>query len=111
MDWFSNKSRQNELSNLTEQEIFAVNEENFIKLRRNFIVWASPKVLDAYHRFLEASQTKTGNSLLVADEVFREMRKDLGLSNFGIQKGDLVAMYVREGRQALRKIVKDAHIK
>lgn len=71
-------------------------KDQFTKLSRGMIVWASPQVIKAWSEFREkASESKTpADTLLAVDKVLQAIRADLGNSNFGLSRGDVVKLYL-----------------
>lgn len=71
-------------------------KDQFTKLSRGIIVWASPQVIKAWGEFREqASANKTTkDSLLAVDKVLQAIRADLGNSNFGLGRGEVVKLYL-----------------
>ncbi|MBY7900403.1 hypothetical protein KW459_05700 [Vibrio fluvialis] len=71
-------------------------KDQFTKLSRGMIVWASPQVIKAWSEFRErASEPKTPvETLLAVDKVLQAIRADLGNSNFGLKRGDVVKLYI-----------------
>lgn len=70
-------------------------KEGFRKLNRGLIVWGSPGVIAAYLKFRTTS-TGGGNILAAVDEMYREIRKDLGNSNFRLRPGDLIRIGLKD---------------
>jgi len=70
--------------------------ENIRKVNRGMIIWASPKVIRAWLKFRKATAVKTPNLLFVVDELLQAIRKDLGNSNFGLQRGDVIRFYLTD---------------
>lgn len=75
-----------------------IDNENNIEVRgtaefnNGMALWAGKDVLRAYMRFVEYSNeslTRDKKSLEFAEKVIFEMRKDIGIQNYGIRKGDL----------------------
>ena len=71
-------------------------KDQFTKLSRGMIVWASPQVIKAWSEFREkASESKTPkDTLLAVDKVLQAIRADLGNSNFGLSQGAVVKLYL-----------------
>jgi hypothetical protein len=71
-------------------------KDQFTKLSRGMIVWASPQVIKAWSEFREkANDPKTPvETLLAVDKVLQAIRADLGNSNFGLKRGDVVKLYL-----------------
>ena len=67
--------------------------EFFVSFTRDLIVWGNPSVIKAYERFRRGSSSEVG-VLLLLDDILREIRKDLGNSNWGIKRGDLVKLFL-----------------
>jgi hypothetical protein len=76
-------------------------EELFAKLRRGLIVWGSVGAIKKWELFKGAA-AGTGREaiiLLAMDDMLREIRKDLGNSNRGLKRGDLVKVFLRDPKE------------
>lgn len=76
----------------------AVPEEirlQFVRLNRGLILWASPSVIKAWLNFRKHSSNKA-MVLLAVDTMYQAIRKDLGNSNFGLARGDLVRITLKD---------------
>ena len=66
----------------------------FLEFTAELIVWGSPKVIR------ERSQLKRcGNQpriLIMMDAILRAIREDLGHSNRGIERGDLIGLFLTD---------------
>ena len=89
--------------------------EEYVERIRSFnselILYGSPDVIKAYHKWNTAAQTLGGADptvLLVVDELYRAFRKDLGLSNRSLGKGELVQLYLKPGEMDKIKQSHDA---
>ena len=71
--------------------------DQFTRLSRGMIIWASPNVLKKWSLFREKTgSAKTAkDTLLAVDGVLQAIRDDLGNSNFGLAKGDVVKIYLK----------------
>jgi len=65
------------------------------KFRRGILVWASPDVIKAFLSF--RVRVNQGPQIMrQADLMFRAIRKDLGNSNWGLEQGDLVKLFLKD---------------
>jgi len=77
-------------------------EEDFFSFTGDIIVWGSPNVILAYTEFRssgtasENSEGSSRNILLKIDNLFQAMRKDLGNSNWGLNHGDLIKLFLTD---------------
>ena len=63
---------------------------------RGLIEWGSPKVIKQWMAFRKVVTPKGSKELLFAmDDMLREIRRDLGLSNRGLARGDLFGLLVK----------------
>jgi len=83
-------------------------QKQFIKDMKSFhrkaVLYASPRVINAYSDMLQNSYRGNENSLHIMalmTNVFREMRRDIGLSNRGLRSG---------GIRLLRPLINDYDI-
>ena len=86
---------KNERENKKESGIPEALQKQIEKLNRGMIVWASPGVLTAWLDFRRGSEDPDQNTLMLVDSSLREIRKDLGNSNWSLQKGDIVRIYLK----------------
>ncbi|MBC7145053.1 MAG: hypothetical protein H5U24_06570 [Thioclava marina] len=56
-----------------------------VKVRTKAVLWGSPGVLKALNKFSKLGQAQPIATLRAVEDIQREMRKDLGLSNFGLE--------------------------
>lgn len=70
--------------------------QDFSKLNRGLILWASPDVISAWLKFRTVSTGGGGSVLLAMDRMYRAIRKDLGNSNFGLKTGDLIRVGLKD---------------
>lgn len=70
-------------------------KNDFLKLNRGLLLWASPGVITAYLNFRKVS-TSGGNVLIAVDAMYREIRKDLGNSNYQLKTGDLIRIGLKD---------------
>lgn len=77
-------------------------KEQFTKLSRGMIVWASPQVIRAWSDFREKAYNAVSakDTLLAVDKVLQAIRADLGNSNFGLSHGDVVKLYLSKPKEA-----------
>lgn len=78
----------------SEQELI----DFLVNFKTNLILWGSPKVIDAQLNFEEVSR-QSGNILLAVDELYKAIREDIGLSNRGLTKSQLVKMYLKDPKE------------
>lgn len=57
-----------------------------VKMRTKCVLWGSTGVLKALNDFTKVGAGNTMKMMLTLDNIQREMRKDLGLSNFALEK-------------------------
>lgn len=58
--------------------------------QRKLVVWGGPNVLSSFVKwklYLASNNKPDAKSVFLMDDFFREMRKDIGLSNRGLEKG------------------------
>lgn len=65
-------------------------EDFFFDFTTRAMLWGSPSVLQSYAAFRKAGDDP--NILLLVDDTLQAMRKDLGLRNWGLSRGDLIKM-------------------
>jgi hypothetical protein len=60
------------------------------------ILWASPEVINAYQKF-RSSGDGADVSLEAFDDLLKKIRKDLGASNAGLARGELISLFLKPG--------------
>ncbi len=79
-------------------------ESQYTKVIREFILWASPTLLERWLQFRNKvtevykanSPRKSAELMLELNDVFRAIRADLGLPNKRIARGDLVKVFLAD---------------
>ena len=66
----------------------------FLEFTADMIVWGSPQVIKAYRDFRNSENNP--HILLKMDDVLRAIRKDLGHGNRGIERGNLIALFLTD---------------
>ncbi|MGP9663774.1 hypothetical protein ACT3TY_03965, partial [Halomonas sp. AOP22-C1-8] len=87
-------SEQNENVSLeppSQQELV----DFMVGFKTNVVLWGSPKVINAQLNFQKVSESG-GNVLFAVDKLYKAIREDIGLSNKGLDKRQLVKMYLRD---------------
>ena len=85
-------------------------EDFFFNFTTNVMLWGSPGVLQHYGSFRRTGQQSDPNVVLLMDDILQAMRKDLGLSNWGLARGDLIKMLLTDP-ETLDALVKKASVK
>ena len=80
---------------LAEEDLPDWLRKDYQELNRGLILWASPKVIRAWLEFRSTS-VKGGSVLFAMDNMYKEIRKDLGNSNWGLQPGDLIRIGLKD---------------
>ncbi|MDP1786376.1 hypothetical protein [Nitrosomonas sp.] len=89
------KFQTNNITDLSEENIPEPLKSDFQKLNRGLLLWASPGVITAYLKFRTVSASG-GDILHAVDNMYREIRKDLGNSNFQLKAGDLIRIGLKD---------------
>lgn len=89
------KSQTNEIDGINDESIPEWLKTDFQKLNRGLLLWASPGVITAYLNFRTVADSG-GNILSAVDTMYREIRKDLGNSNYQLKPGDLIRIGLKD---------------
>lgn len=90
IDYVFSQTRE-DMESISQQEL----EKYFIKLSKDFTLWASPEVIKAWSKFRsQAGDSDSSDTLSNIDNVYKAMRKDLGNSNSGLQDKALINLYL-----------------
>ncbi|WP_183565119.1 hypothetical protein [Mucilaginibacter sp. SP1R1] len=82
-------------------------EKFLIDFNKKSIIWLSDNSLNAFIKWRSAavnaanSSDKTIQNLFIMEELLLEFRKDIGHSNKGLKRGDLLTMFVNDMEQYL----------
>ena len=82
-------------------------EDFFFNFTTRVMLWWSPSVLKHYGAFRRVGEKPDPNILLLLDDVLQAMRKDLGLSNRALARGDLIKMLLTDP-ESLDALVKNS---
>ncbi len=85
-------------------------EEFFFKFTAEVVLWGSPGVLGHYASFRNLGQEENPKIILIMDDIMQAMRKDLGLSNWGLSRGDLMKMFLTDP-ESLDKLLEESPAK
>lgn len=97
--FLKNPKEQKALEEGGEQSLPDDLRDQFWQLNKGLIVWASPVVIKSWLQFRKVTTTG-GSTLLAMDNILKAIRKDLGNSNFGLQIGDSVKVFLRDPGEA-----------
>lgn len=71
--------------------------ERIMILKRDLIVWGSPGIIRAWTKFEKQTESlSTRERIYLMGDILKEIRKDLGNSNWPMQRGDLVQMFIAD---------------
>jgi len=81
--------------NNNELKIKKVGEEElqkfFFRFHRDIILWGSPGVIKTFLKFKNGeTDTDDAYKLFLVNDLYKEFRKDIGLSNFGLNSNELI---------------------
>ena len=95
------KIQQNGKNNFTYTQQEMMND--LLKFSKQITLWGSSKVVNKWVQFKENGDNpeKAKTNLFLVEEIMNEMRKDLGLKK--VQKGNLLAFFVNDIKQAMKK--------
>jgi len=68
----------------------------FMEFTSDLMLWGSRGVINKYSAFRSHGQPSAGNVLLLADDLLRAMRKDLGHSNLFLGRGELIKLLLSD---------------
>lgn len=69
---------------------------SLVEFNRDVLLWASPSVVRAFLNFRVEGNKPNPFGLVEMDKMLRAIRKDLGLSNWRLQQGDLVKLFFKD---------------
>lgn len=107
--FLKNPDEQKALEQGGEESLPEDLRDQFWQLNKGLIVWASPAVIKSWLHFRKVTTTG-GNTLVAMDNVLKAIRKDLGNSNFGLQIGDSVKVFLRDPGEADREIKAEKNV-
>jgi len=66
-------------------------QDFFFRFNRDILLWGSPGVIKSLLEFRKASSSVDNKQVLfVINDLYKEFRKDIGLSNFGLNSNELL---------------------
>lgn len=91
------KTKTGELNELPDGQIPSDLEKQFMHFTRDLISWGSPEVIKTFKKFRDSSEHGPNPQVIVlVDDILHAMRKDLGHSNFGLRRGDLIKLFIKD---------------
>ena len=99
--------RQNRAKRTPDAAAMKKLEDFFFDFTTRVMLWGSPGVLQHYGAFRRVGERPDPNILLLVDDILQAMRKDLGLSNWGLARGDLIKMLLTDP-ESLDSLMKKA---
>jgi hypothetical protein len=83
------------------------------QMNKEMILWAGPKLLKAYIAFFKQSivDPRAGKSFFLLEDFYKSIREDLGHSNTGLDRGDILSLVIKldELEPLLRNMKKDSN--
>lgn len=67
-----------------------------VSFRSDIMLWGSPSVINAFRNFNVQCQTGGISMFNAVDNLYRAIRKDIGLNNWGLEQNALVKMYLSD---------------
>jgi len=67
-----------------------------VTFKSDIMLWGSPSVLNAFRNFNTQCQTGGAAMFKAVDDLYRAIRGDIGLSNWGLEPNALVKMYLSD---------------
>lgn len=79
---------------------------------RKLILWSGPKALHEFSRWMTQCKTDSSSAktLLQMEDFFLALRQDLGHDNKGIERGDLIALMLRNHQLFLSEVAKNPNV-
>ena len=78
-------------------------EEFFHKFTSKVLIYGGPGVVKAFSDWRVVDPQDKMKPLVLIDKLFREMRKDLGESNKGIDNNELIGLFIIGGKSELEE--------
>ena len=74
------------------------------KFTAQLVIYGSPDVINAFHKYKNPPENNSYIVLSVLDNLFLEMRKDLGESNKNIEANTLMGLYIVGGKNVINNL-------
>ncbi len=104
----SQSNQKNQKNQISEKEMINQIE----KFKRVLITWGSADTIDAYNNYTRTSgktvsdEDKETHVLFLMDDLLRNIRKDLGHDNAGLNSGELIGIFLNdESKEKLDKLI------
>jgi hypothetical protein len=88
----ANENDKVNIKQLKESELIKF----LVTFRSDIILWGSPSVINAFRNFNVQCQTGGISMFNAVDGLYRSIRHDIGLSNWGLESNALVKMYLSD---------------
>lgn len=79
-----------------------LSDEYHSTVPQQLVLWASEPVIKTYVTYMSVDREED-TTMFEFEQILFALRRDLGYSNKGLQKGDLLHLFLKEVEQALRE--------
>lgn len=90
--YFSAQNSEMQAEKIEEKELMRI----LVEFRTGLILWGSPEVIKAQIAYQRVSSVGGENVLVAVDRLHMAIRADLGLSNKGLNRHELVRLYLKD---------------
>lgn len=94
-----------EIIDLIYKQVYSIKSGNYPEdkmlsdlrnISQKLTIWGSDEVIKKWHNFIKCAKTSPGISFLKLEDVLFAIRKDMGLNNKALDKGDLLRFFVND---------------
>lgn len=114
VEFYGVTTDQKQHESKSDEEIVA--DEEMVKFlndwQRQMILWGGANVLSQYIKWKEdiSRQNPTAQTMFLTENFFKALRKDIGLSNKGLKKGDFLNLFLQNANLLLTLSKTDPNI-
>lgn len=89
------QNEHSDIKSLTDKELFSI----MFNFKKDILLWGSPEVIKAQLKLERLSHENSNLILFAVNDIYKAMRKDIGLSNSGLGNNELIKLFMIDSEE------------
>ena len=89
------QNEYSDIKSLTDKELFSI----MFNFKKDILLWGSPEVIKAQLKLERVTQENSNLILFAVNDIYKAMRKDIGLSNSGLGNNELIKLFMIDSEE------------
>jgi len=89
------QNEHSDIESLTDKELFSI----MFNFKKDILLWGSPEVIKAQLKLERLSHENSNLILFAVNDIYKAMRKDIGLSNSGLGNNELIKLFMIDSEE------------